>query len=222
MIGLYGGTFDPIHLGHLHAARSVCSKLGLARLRLLLSARPGHRDAPSAPVEARWTMLRLACANDPALVPDDLELRRAVRQTAPSYTVDTLLEVRLALPDEPLLWVIGSDALAGLPTWHRWQELLDLAHLVVLHRPGRALPNAGPVAELMAARRVETASAALRSKPAGSIVVLELEMLPISATAVREALAKGAPVDKLLPPAVATYILQHRLYGVMGDPGNTA
>lgn len=222
MIGFYGGTFDPVHLGHLHAARSVCSALGLAQLRLLLSARPGHRHAPAASVSARWKMLRLACANDPALIPDDLEIQRAERQTAPSYTVDTLLELRRALPNEPVLWVIGSDALAGLPTWHRWQALPDLAHLVVLRRPGGALPDTGPVAELLAARQVEGAAPALRAKPAGAIVVLELEMLPISATAVREALASGAPVDKLLPPAVTAYILQHRLYGAIGDPGNTA
>jgi nicotinate-nucleotide adenylyltransferase len=222
LIGLYGGTFDPVHLGHLHAGRSVCAELGLTRLRLLLSARPGHRDAPSAPAAARWAMLCLACAEHPMLVPDDLEILRAARQAAPSYTVDTLLALRRAHPDAPVLWVIGSDALAGLPTWHRWRAVPELAHLVVLQRPGAVLPQTGPVGELLAARRVETAAPELRSAPAGAIVVLELEMLPISATAVRDALTAGAPVDKLLPPAVNTYIQQHRLYGVRGDPGKTA
>ncbi len=218
MICLFGGTFDPVHFGHLHAARSVCESLGMSNIRLLLAARPGHRAAPGAPVEHRWRMLELACAGDPRLRPDDREVRRARRTARPSYTVDTLEEVRTEAPDEPLFWVIGSDAFRGLPTWHRWHEVLDLAHLVVLRRPGVPLLLAGPLEALTEARRTRE----VPDGPAGRILILDVLMRSISSTAVRAALAEGAPTDHLLPAAVYTYISRHDLYGVRSDPGSTA
>lgn len=218
MIGLFGGTFDPVHLGHLHAAISVCDALALHRIHLLLAARPGHRDAPVAAVEHRWRMLQLACAADARLVPDDREIRRARRLARPSWTVETLEEIRGELPDEPLVWVIGSDAYRGLPTWHRWADVLDLTHLVVLRRPGAPLDLPGPLAALTAERRVRV----LPKVPAGAVLVLDLPMRPISSTAVRAALAAGAPTGDLLPADVCTYINDHRLYGVRSDPGSIA
>ncbi|MBX3708020.1 MAG: nicotinate-nucleotide adenylyltransferase [Pseudomonadales bacterium] len=218
MIGLLGGTFDPIHLGHLHAARSVCVALALERIRLLLAARPGHRAAPVASIEHRWRMLELACADDPRLVADDREVRRAARLARPSYTVDTLEELRAEAPDEALCWVVGSDAYRGLLGWHRWPDILTLAHLVVLQRPGVPLDLPEALARLSDERRVET----VPSTGAGSVLFLELPMLAISASAVRAALAGGASVADLLPPAVCTYITNHRLYGVASDPGSAA
>jgi nicotinate-nucleotide adenylyltransferase len=218
LICLFGGTFDPVHLGHLHAARSVCRALRLERIHLLLSALPGHRDAPGASVEHRWRMLELACAGDPLLIADDREVRRARRLARPSWTVETLEEIRREAPTEPLLWVIGSDAFRGLPTWHRWQEVLDLAHLVVLRRPGVPLVLSGPLEALMNERRTRD----LPVGPAGSIRVLDLAMLPISATAARAALAAGGTADDLLPAPVCTYISRHHLYGVRSDPGSIA
>ena len=222
MIGILGGTFDPVHLGHLHAARSVCDRLGLASVHLMLSARPGHRYAPLAPMAARWEMLRLACAEDLRLVPDDRELRRAERIGRPSWTVETLEEMRAETPHESVAWVIGSDALVGLDTWHRWTELLDLAHLVVLRRPGGELPASGPVAALLAAALADADDPTFRQTPQGTIVVLDAPMLRVSATAVRSALGAGRSVDDLLPRSVSTYIWQHQLYGVRSDPGSTA
>jgi nicotinate-nucleotide adenylyltransferase len=210
LIGLFGGTFDPVHNGHLHAAGAVCDELGLDRLALVLSARPGHRAQPRTPLRHRWCMLEIACRADRRLQPDDREVRRA----APSYTVDTLVEVRAERPHEVLLWVLGSDQFRSLPTWHRWRELLQLTNLVVLKRPGEPLALSAEVAELLAARRVE----GVPSQPAGSIRIVEAPMLDISATVIRQSLAAGAPVAHLLPPGVYTYIRRHGLYGVTSDP----
>jgi nicotinate-nucleotide adenylyltransferase len=218
LIGLFGGTFDPVHLGHLHAATSVCGALALPRLHLLLAARPGHRRKPFASVEHRWQMLQLACAADRRLVPDDREIRRAHRQDRPSWTVDTLEELRSEEPTEPLVWVVGSDAYAGLLSWHRWRDVLALAHLVVLKRPGAALVLPEPLASFTAERRVE----ALPPVLGGAIVFLDLPMRQISSTEVRAAVAAGLPTGSLLPAAVSTYIATHGLYGVRSDPGSTA
>lgn len=218
MICLFGGTFDPVHVGHVHAARSVCDALALAEIRLLLSARPGHRDAPGASVTQRWEMLRLACAEDPRLVPDDTEIRRAQRAGRPSYTVETLEELRAARPEIALAWVVGSDAYRDLATWHRWRDVFALANLVVVKRPGAPLALTG---ELAAITRERTVSGPLQH-PAGGVLVLETAMQDVSATGIRRALAAGgaaaAEAAHLLPGAVYTYINQYHLYGVVSDP----
>ncbi len=214
MICLFGGTFDPVHVGHVHAARAVCDCLGLAELRMLLSARPGHRGRPGAAVADRWRMLELACADDPRLVPDDTEVRRAERLGRPSYAVETLEEIRGGDSQLAVAWVVGSDAYGGLPTWHRWREVLALANLVVLRRPGVALALSDEMTVLTRQRQV---AGPLRA-PAGEILFLEAPMLDISATRVREALMRGTePVSDLLPPAVYTYITEYHLYGVVSD-----
>jgi nicotinate-nucleotide adenylyltransferase len=151
-------------------------------------------------------------------VPDDREIRRARRLARPSWTVETLEEIRGELPVERLVWVIGSDAYRGLLTWQRWEDVLRLTHLVVLRRPGAPLDLPEPLALVTAERRVRE----LPDLPAGSVLVLDLPMRPISSTAVRAALAAGAPTGDLLPVDVSTYITDHRLYGVRSDPGSIA
>jgi len=220
LICLFGGTFDPVHLGHVHAARSVCDRLGLSRIRMLLSARPGHRGATGATAAQRWDMLRLACAGDGRLVPDDTELRRAERLGRPSYTVETLEELRAGAADAAIAWVVGSDAYRELADWHRWREVFELANLVVLHRPGAELSLTEPLESLTRERRVDRFGA-----HAGEVLLLDAPMLEVSATAVRELLAgsgedatrDATQVADLLPPAVYTYIYQHHLYGVISD-----
>lgn len=208
MICLFGGTFDPIHLGHVHAALAVCDALGVPEIRLILSARPSHRATPGASVEQRWEMLQLACGADPRLVPDDREMRRST----PSFTVDTLSDIRRENPGVPLVWVIGSDAFALLASWYRWELVLELCHLVVLNRPGHPLVLEPRLQQLMA--QAQTADAAdLRRDPAGRILVLERDMEEVSAEAIRKALGSGEGVAHLLPAAVDTYIRAHRLYG---------
>ena len=205
MICLFGGTFDPVHLGHLHAADVVCRELALDQIRLVLSARPSHRGAPGASVDHRWAMLRLACADDDRLVPDDREMRRE----RPSYTVETLEAVRAEHPQTAISWVIGSDAYALLPTWHRWKEVLDLTNLVVLARPGPFPALDDDMRRLMEKHRVGS----LAGCHQGGILVVENAMKEIAAADIRRGIAEGRDVSHLLPARVATYIKDHHLYG---------
>lgn len=216
MICLFGGTFDPVHLGHLHAATCVCEALPADSVRLLLSARPGHRDAPGASAAHRWAMLELACAQDPRLLPDATELRRAQRIGRPSYTAETLDALRAEQPGAVINWVIGSDAYREIRTWHRWRDVFELCNLVVLRRPGAALALDPELAELTRSRCVDGPPQA----PAGAVCILEAAMLDVSATEVRKALANpenAATVADLLPSAVYTYIKKYHLYGVLSD-----
>jgi nicotinate-nucleotide adenylyltransferase len=222
LICLFGGTFDPIHHGHLHAARSVCDALKLDRINMLLSARPGHRAEPGASISQRWEMLELACADDPRLVPDATEVRRAERIGRPSYAVETLEEVRERHPEAVLCWVVGSDAFAQLTSWHRWQALFDLTNFLVLRRPGADLTWSGELAAVTAGRLLDDSP----GERAGGVLVIEAPMMNVSSTAVRRALAVvghdsansgAAAVADLLPAAVYTYIKNHHLYGVFGD-----
>jgi nicotinate-nucleotide adenylyltransferase len=209
LIALFGGTFDPVHRGHLHGAATVCDVLGLDAIAMVLSARPGHRGSPGASAEHRWEMLCLACADEDRLVPDDRELHR----DRPSYTVETLVEVRGEIGDEPLVWVLGSDAYADLTSWHRWREVLDLTNLVVLERPGGPARWAPPLDEISALQRVDEKLDA----PWGQILFLKAPMQDMSASEIRAAIASGRPVGHLLPERVATYINEHGLYGAPSD-----
>lgn len=208
MICFFGGTFDPVHLGHLRAAQAVRKHLGLASLRMILSARPGHRSAPVASLNHRWCMLKIACRSEPGLVPDDTEMKRC----APSYTVDTLLSIRAEHPGQSIAWTLGSDAFTGLPSWHRWQDVLSLTNLVLLARPGADDLTGGDadLVGLLESHRVND----LHDRPAGGVLVLkDIPLLNTSATEVRERLTKHLSVESLVPPAVAAYITEHDLYG---------
>ena len=210
MIGFLGGTFDPIHNGHLHAARAAATALRLEWVGLILAARPNLRVA-QADVAHRWAMLQRAVEGETLLRADARELRR----DAVSYTVDTLHELRTEYGTATaLVWLVGWDAYRTLASWHRWDELVDLAHLGVLRRPG-----AGPLDERMTeftAEHCVSEVAALHACPAGYVTFITAPMLPISATEIRTRLARGEAVDDLLPPAVSTYIRAHDLYG--GSP----
>jgi len=210
LICLYGGTFDPVHNGHLHAAAAVCDALDQSEIALILSARPSHRGRQGATVAQRWQMLQLACRPDRRFKADDRELHRP----GPSYTVDTLTAARQAHPEEPIGWVIGSDAYRLLASWHQWRRVTELANLIVLHRPGHPLQLDATMAEFTRLRQVER----LDGELAGCVWMLEQDMLEISAAAVRALLAQGRSADHLLPGPVATYIKQHSLYGVISDP----
>ncbi len=204
MICLFGGTFDPVHNGHLHAAGIAAKRLSCG-VRLVLSARPPHRAGPVAAIEDRWAMLTVACADLPELVADDTEIRRR----HPSYTVDTLRSVRRQYPNQPLFWAVGVDAFRELRTWHRWRELFGLAHLLLLDRPA-AVMDAGARA-IYERFRVDTVPAA----PCGAILKIDAHMLDVSASQIRASVAAGQPVAHLLPAGVATYIRRHGLY--LGD-----
>src|SRR5262245_20791089 len=147
-IGLFGGTFDPIHHGHLRTAFELWQSLQLAEVRFLPTGSPPHRVEALASSEVRLDMVRAAVAGQPAFVVDDREVRRA----GVSYSFDTLAELRAEFPDRSLCLLLGMDAFLGLPNWHRWRELLDLAHVVVAHRPGWKAPTMGPLGEVMVDR----------------------------------------------------------------------
>lgn len=160
MIGLLGGTFDPIHFGHLRPALELYETLDLEQLRIIPCGTPPHRDPPCANGEQRLAMLRLALAGQPGLVIDPRELQRP----GPSYMVDTLISLREELGDVPLALIIGMDAFHGLERWHRWRELVDLCHLIVIHRPGWQEPAEGELANLLTTRQTGDV-AELRGRP---------------------------------------------------------
>ena len=212
-VAILGGTFDPVHYGHLHLADDVRKSLGLREVRLVPAADPPHRAAPRTSARDRVAMLELAVRDFPGLVVDTREIDRGGK----SYTVNTLENLRAERARAPLWLLMGADQFRSLPGWHRWRELFDLAHVVVVPRPGSALESDLPdaVAEELAARRVRD-PADLRSTIAGSIYVQPVAPHPISSTAIRSALGAddGDPVEfaGLLPPAVLAYIESNGLY----------
>lgn len=207
-IGILGGTFDPIHDGHLRPALDLLETLELAEIRFVPCRIPAHRGTPLIPAEQRLNLVRLATAGQPGFVTDDRELRREGR----SYMVDTLSSLREEVGDEtPLCLIIGTDAFRELHTWHRWQDLPGLAHLVVMQRPGLLKPMV-PVLEAFTTPRVVDDRWALRQKPAGSILFQRVTQLDISATRIRALLAQGQSPRYLLPETVLAYIHAQALY----------
>lgn len=222
-IGIFGGTFDPIHIGHLRTAVELRKALNLSEMRLIPSATPPHREQPESSAEHRLAMLQLALGSEskfcepelrePGLVADDRELRRH----GFSYTIDTLKELRAEKgPETPLCLCIGMDSLIDLNQWHQWRELTDIAHIVVAARPGWHLPKSGEVLEFVRAHRA-TEKTQLQETPAGKILIMEMTLLPISATGIRQALKRRESIRYLVPDAVIDYIKQHQLYPATQD-----
>ncbi|MGF1547747.1 MAG: nicotinate-nucleotide adenylyltransferase [Thiotrichales bacterium] len=206
MIGLFGGTFDPIHFGHLRTALEVAEELGLEEVRFVPARCPPHRAAPGATAQQRAEMVRLAIAEHPGFVLDPCELDRG----GPSYTLDTLVTLG-GTEARTLVLILGADAFAGLPTWHRWTELLDHAHIAVMNRPDASLsPQGFPVGWLE--RALTTDATALRTSPTGRVINLAVTQLAISATAIRARAAVGKSLRYLLPEAVRAFIDYHQIY----------
>lgn len=206
-IGFFGGTFDPIHLGHLRLALEVKQQLALGEMHLMPCYIPPHRASPHVDAQRRLTMLQLALADCTDLRWDARELQRE----KPSYTYDTLSDLRAELgSDVSLSWCMGMDSFAGLDSWHRWQELIGLAHLVVVARPGWEQPVTGPIADLVAQHSASAES--IHTCAAGKLVLLEQRLLPISATEIRAQIQARESPQFLLPDAVWNYIRAHKLY----------
>jgi nicotinate-nucleotide adenylyltransferase len=210
-LGLLGGTFDPVHYGHLRLADDVQNALALPEVRLVPAGDPPHRGEPHASAVDRLAMLDLACQEFPGLTIDPREIGRAGK----SYTVLTLEELRAEDPGRSLLWIIGADSVLGLPRWHRWRELFELAHLIVAERPGVTLEAALPQA--LAAEwnaRLVLDPADLRQRPFGAIYRQRVAPQSISASAIRAAIARGAASTArgLLPDGVLAYIEHNGLY----------
>lgn len=208
--GILGGTFDPVHLGHLALAEAALAGLPLGEVLWLPSGSPGHRAPPVASARDRLAMLRLATAGNARYRIDDGELARS----EPTYTVHTLTRLRAQLGGtQPLALLLGSDSFLSLPTWLRWRELFDLAHIAVASRPGELPQGGGPTPELSAeiARR-SARPEQLTASAAGRIVRFDMPPMDISASEVRARLAAGQDTRRLLPAAVLAYIEAQNLY----------
>ncbi|MDO8350866.1 MAG: nicotinate-nucleotide adenylyltransferase [Gallionella sp.] len=211
-IGILGGTFDPIHYGHLRLAEEMRELAGLQQIRFIPTGNPPHRDAPQVSALHRSEMVKLAIADQPAFVLDDREVKRATK----CYTVHTLRELRTELGEaQPLCLLMGGDAFLQLHTWHEWQEILDLAHIVVGYRPGftleKRIHSAMPELRKHYQQRLCNVDF-LSQRPAGGIAELAIPKLEISATLIRSRVAENRTIRYLLPSAVANYIYQHHLY----------
>lgn len=213
---LYGGTFDPVHAGHLAVARAARDALG-ADVALVPAADPPHRAPPGASAAQRAHMLELAIAGEPGLSVDRREMHRA----GPSWTVDTLRELRREIgPSPPVAWLVGADSFRSLPSWHRWQSLFDLAHLVIAVRPGHALEALPPELAQACSGRWTDQAAELSQRPAGSLLRLDMPLHPASATELRRRLLAGEPHGDWLAAPVADYIRREGLYrGGTGPSG---
>lgn len=208
-IGVFGGTFDPVHNGHLRTALEVAERLALDELRLVPASVPPHRGAALATAAERLRMLQLAADAHPGFVVDERELVRG----GASYTIDTLRSLRAELGGAVrLCLIVGLDAFAAIDTWKEWRALGDNAHIVVVQRPGAALALGEEAARWAAARLAADAGQALTDAAHGAILRLELTQLAISATHIRELLVEGRSPRYLLPDAVLDYIRENRIY----------
>ncbi len=207
-LGILGGTFDPVHHGHLRLAEEVSDQLGLDRVLLIPTAVPPHRALPGVAAADRLEMTRRAVEGNSRLQVDDRELRRA----GPSFTVDTLLELRQEVPASTALCLLmGADAFLLLNTWSRWRLLFELAHVVIARRPGAPFDTRHLPDEL-AAEYQKRQKSDPGSEPAGAVLLCEITPLDIAATAIRRKLARGESVRYLLPGSVLDYIQDHNLY----------
>jgi len=206
MIGILGGTFDPIHNGHVHIARQLVSRLNLEQLQFMPCALPVHRNLPRVSALHRCAMIDLVIAEQQAFSLNTLEVDR----NGPSYSVDSLREI-CRQSDSTLALVLGADAFNGFDTWKLPQEILQLANLVVCHRPGFEVDQ-----NMFSQYRVASADE-LSRRAAGAILVLEVEAIDCSSSAVRAALDAGKIPRQCLPATVADYIDKHNLYRKPGD-----
>lgn len=207
LLGVFGGTFDPIHYGHLRTAFEMLEVLNFDEVTLVPSGNPPHRGKTFADAEQRLEMVRVAADGQPGFSVEDCELRR----DGPSYTIDTLLTIREERPDVAVGLIVGMDAFLGLTSWHRWSELLDLAHLVVAHRPGWHIPDSGDLGELIATHGTKEA-ADLHNSSHGRVFVHAVTQLEIASTEIRELIAAGRDPRFLMPDAVRDVILKSKCY----------
>ena len=210
-LGLFGGTFDPVHFGHLRLAEESISHLGLAGVRWIPAGQPPHRGVPQVTAAQRLAMVLRSTAGNAHFSVDASEVEAA----APSYTVNTLERLRAELgKEQSLVLLVGADAFAGLASWHRWRDIFALTHIAVSHRPGFPVAVSS-LPEALASEfndRLLTTTSALKDAPAGRITTFAMTQLAISATQIRKLLANGLSARYLLPDSVLDYIQHHQLY----------
>jgi nicotinate-nucleotide adenylyltransferase len=200
-LGIFGGTFDPIHFGHLRTAFELLQTLELAEVRFVPAGDPPHRARPLCDARTRVAMVRAAVADQPGFVVDDREIHR----TGPSYSVLTLRELRAQWPGRALCMIVGMDAFLGLPDWHEWRDVLRLAHVVVAHRPGWSVPSTGILGELLAELGTRDRRE-LHAREAGRVLIEAVTQLEISSTDLRDLIVGGRDPRYLLPDPVRDII----------------
>jgi nicotinate-nucleotide adenylyltransferase len=208
-IGILGGTFDPIHFGHLRMALELYEVLDLAKVHIIPCYQPMHRKQPVAPPELRLDMVNCAIASEPALFADNREIRRK----GPTYTIDTLLEMHEEFGEIPLCLLIGIDAFLGFLSWHRFKEILGYSHIIVAYRPHYQLPQVGMIGDLIK-EHLQQEIAYIHENAAGGILFRPITSLEISATDIRKQIAMGRNPRYLLPDDVYQYIKQHGTYSI--------
>jgi nicotinate-nucleotide adenylyltransferase len=206
-IGIFGGTFDPVHYGHLRSAFEMLQALSFSEVRFIPCGDPPHRGVTFASAQERFDLVQLAIEGQSGFVADDRELRR----DGPSYTVDTLASLREEFPSRSLGLILGMDAFLGLPGWHRWEEILDIAHIVIAHRPGWKAPDMGVLGDLIAERGTHRVDD-LHSAAQGCIHIHAVTQLEIASTEIRDLIAAGRDPRFLVPDQVRDAILDRKIY----------
>ena len=197
LLGILGGTFDPIHYGHLKPAAELVQALGLEQVRFIPNSVPPHRQQPWLDTQFRKQLVELAIADYPEFVLDERELRRE----GASYMVDTLAELKQDFPEHSLCLIMGMDAYAGFTRWHQWQAILGLCHLIIVSRPGAELPDFGDQQSFFASR-ITSDVQTLVASPHGQILIQSVSLVDISATMIREKLKRGQSIRDLVPEPV--------------------
>ncbi len=211
-IGVFGGTFDPIHYGHLRTAFEMLEALRFGEVRFVPCGDPPHRGETFADAKLRYEMVRVATEQQSGFTVDDRELRR----DGPSYSMDTLMTLCEEFPERSLGLILGMDAFLNLTTWHRWEEIIDVAHIVVAHRPGWRAPDIGPLGELIAefgTHRVDD----LHETRQGRVHIHAVTQLEISSTEIRDLVAVGRDPRFLMPDEVRDAIARSQCYGVLDE-----
>lgn len=206
-VGIYGGTFDPVHYGHLTAAKNIQEQLALEEVRMVVSARPPHREKPRVDEAERYHLLQLAVQNSGGLVADDCEIKR----TGPSYMVDTLSDYRQQMPDSALVLILGMEAFNSFTSWHRWEEIMSLAHIVITSRFGYANELSDSVSAY-AEQFITDDKAQLRLCTHGKIYIQSVAPVDISSTQIRRRIKNKETLKDLMPDCCMNYINQHSLY----------
>jgi len=205
LYGIFGGTFDPIHKGHLNTVSSVRKQCNLERVHFIPASIPPHRDIPGATAQQRLEMVTIAIAGYPGFDVDDRELRR----DTPSYTFDTVKSLQEDNPGRNYCFILGVDAFVGLEKWYRWRDLLDQVHFIIMQRPGWQAPSPLPI--WWSERRMSDCDK-LRGKACGGIVEIEVEPNPVSATEIRYGVANNVDISPMVTDAVRNYICSNNLY----------
>ncbi|WP_325101203.1 nicotinate-nucleotide adenylyltransferase [Marinomonas transparens] len=207
-VAIMGGTFDPVHNGHLRTAVEILDRYGFRELKLIPCFQPVHKSAPSVTAKQRLDMVNMAVSGDSRLVVDDSEIKRA----GPSYTIDTLHAIRDDVGvDEPLIMVLGMDSFLSLPTWHNWQDLIQYAHIFVVSRPGWE-PDLISELNTFCENYRAASPLELQCAPSGLVWLETLTPLGISSSMIRSLCRKQSSIAYLLPEPVQAYIEKNQLY----------